>query len=93
MNEEEILYNQLYEKTKDFGRTQFIKELMRLEKENKQLKERIDKATEKIKSNISILNESIESKDKTDRIATLAYAGIRAIFRGIENTLKGESNE
>ena len=36
---EEILYNQLYERTKDFGRTQFIKEIMRLERENKQLKE------------------------------------------------------
>lgn len=35
---EELLYNQLYERTKDFGRTQFIKEIMRLERENQQLK-------------------------------------------------------
>lgn len=36
---EEILYNKIYEQTKEFGRTQFIKEIMRLERENIQLKE------------------------------------------------------
>lgn len=36
---DEILYNKIYEQTKEFGRTQFIKEIMRLERENKQLRE------------------------------------------------------
>ena len=35
----ELLYNQLYERTKDFGRSQFVREIMRLERENNQLKE------------------------------------------------------
>lgn len=40
MNEEnEILYNELYERTKDFGRTHFIREIMRLQQENADLKE------------------------------------------------------
>lgn len=39
MNEEnEILYNEIYERTKDFGRTHFIREIMRLQQENNQLK-------------------------------------------------------
>lgn len=44
MNKEEILYNEIYERTKDFGRTHFIKEIMRLQREIKELKDRIDKA-------------------------------------------------
>lgn len=50
---EELLYNQLYYRTKDFGRTQFIKELMRLERENQQLKEENQQ-----------LKENYESVDK-----------------------------
>lgn len=38
---EELLYNKLYERTKDFGRNEFIKELMRLERGNKQQKEQL----------------------------------------------------
>lgn len=41
-DKEEILYNQLYERTKNFGRNEFIKELMRLERENQQLKEQLE---------------------------------------------------
>lgn len=39
---EEILYNKLYERTKDFGRTQFVREIMRLQQENQQLKEELE---------------------------------------------------
>ena len=38
---EELLYNQLYDKTKDCGRTQFVKLLMDKERENKELKEEL----------------------------------------------------
>ena len=38
MNKEELLYNEIYERTKDFGRVHFIKEIMNLQRENKQLK-------------------------------------------------------
>lgn len=36
---EMLLYDEIYNSTKDFGRTQFVRELMRLERENKELKE------------------------------------------------------
>ena len=45
----ELLYNQLYEKTKEFGRTHFIKEIMRLERDNKALRETLDNVVEQLK--------------------------------------------
>lgn len=38
MNNDELLYNKLYEKTKDCGRTQFVKLLMEKEREIERLK-------------------------------------------------------
>lgn len=55
-DKEEILYNQLYERTKNFGRNEFIKELMRLERENQQLKEQLkykQELIEEIKRNVN----------------------------------------
>ena len=42
MNKEELLYNEIYERTKDFGRTQFVRELMRLQRENKELQQKVN---------------------------------------------------
>lgn len=46
MNKEEILYNEIYERTKDFGRTHFIKEIMRLQREIKELKKQYCERTD-----------------------------------------------
>ena len=40
LDENELLFDELYEKTKDCGRTQFIKLLMSKEKEIKELKQK-----------------------------------------------------
>lgn len=48
MDKEEILFNELYEKTKDFGRTQFIKLLISKERENIKLKQQVKKQKEVI---------------------------------------------
>lgn len=61
---EELLYNQLYERTKDFGRTQFIKELMRLERENQQLKETLDDKCRTINALKIALKERTDERDK-----------------------------
>ena len=42
MNKEELLYNEIYERTKEFGRTQFVRELMRLQRENKELQQKVN---------------------------------------------------
>ena len=42
LKENNILFNELYEKTKDFGRVQFINLLMEKERENQELKEQLD---------------------------------------------------
>ena len=38
LDENKLLFDKLYEKTKDFGRTQFIRLLMSKERENQQFK-------------------------------------------------------
>ena len=40
-SENELLFNKLYEKTKDCGRTQFVNLLMQAERENKDLKRQL----------------------------------------------------
>ena len=64
MNKEEILYNEIYEQTKDFGRTHFIKEIMRLQRELEQLKE-IEKEHQRINGDLRI--EIKELKDRIDK--------------------------
>ena len=41
-NQNELLFNELYEKTKDCGRVQFINLLMEKERENQELKKQLD---------------------------------------------------
>lgn len=48
MNKEELLYNEIYERTKDFGRTQFVREIMRLQRENKELQVKVNELETKI---------------------------------------------
>ena len=64
MNKKEILYNEIYERTKDFGRTHFIKEIMRLQREYQQLKE-IEKEHQRINGDLRV--EIKELKDRIDK--------------------------
>lgn len=48
LNENELLFDELYEKTKDCGRVQFINLLMEKEREVKELKEQLEKKYEKV---------------------------------------------
>lgn len=61
MNKEEILYNEIYERTKDFGRTHFIKEIMRLQREYQQLKE-IEKEHQKINGDLRVEIKELKEK-------------------------------
>ena len=42
LDENELLFNELYEKTKDYGRVQFINLLMEKERENQELKKQLE---------------------------------------------------
>lgn len=57
---DELLYNQIYERTKEFGRSQFVKELQRLERENKQLESDRKKL-------IEFINNEIEDTERRIR--------------------------
>ena len=65
MDKEEILYNEIYERTKDFGRTHFIKEIMSLQREYQQLKE-INEEHKKL--NGELREENKKYKEVIDRI-------------------------
>lgn len=47
LDDEKLLFDELYEKTKDCSRVQFVKLLMTKERENQELKEQLDDANEK----------------------------------------------
>ena len=48
IDSKDLLFNELYEKTKDCGRVQFINLLMAKEREIKELKEQLEKKYEKV---------------------------------------------
>lgn len=56
LDENELLFNELYEKTKDCGRVQFIKLLMEKERENQELKEQLEVGKEQY-------NDLVEEKE------------------------------
>lgn len=57
-NENELLFNELYEKTKDCGRVQFINLLMEKERESQELKKQLDNYKNKYKNRLN--NQLIE---------------------------------
>ena len=77
----ELLYNQLYERTKEFGRSQFVREIMRLERENNQLKEQYCERTDCVgrlgnsKKVERLLQENKELQEKYN-IRSKAYNNI-----------------
>lgn len=58
MNKEELLYNEIYERTKDFGRNQFVREIMRLQRENKQLKDKVNQLETNIEEAIEFIQKT-----------------------------------
>lgn len=56
LDDNELLFDELYEKTKDCGRVQFIKLLMEKERENQELKEQIEVGKEQY-------NDLVEEKE------------------------------
>lgn len=88
---EELLYNQLYERTKDFGRSQFIKELMRLEREVKKSKEQLQRKDSVIEEAIKYME--LISLDKTDKYITIKDYEEYEILLDILNKYKNEDKE
>lgn len=66
-NENEPLFNVLYEKTKDYGRVQFINLIMNLQKENQELKKELSNSHQiknQQKEFIEWLEDKLEKKKK-----------------------------
>lgn len=93
MNKEEILYNEIYERTKDFGRTHFIKEIMRLQREYQQLKE-IEKEHQRINGDLRV--EIKELKDRIDKALDILdnySVDYTSLMAGYENANDNIVNE
>lgn len=97
MNKEEILYNQLYEKTKDFGRVHFIKEIMKLNKDLQQ-QSRIKKDCDQYKQALNEIREYINEfifeplLVSEDRKLIICNQNLRKLEQIIEKGL-GENND
>ena len=55
--ENELLYNELYEKTQDCGRAQFVKLLMEKERENRELKSKLEASEKARKDGIDLIEK------------------------------------
>lgn len=62
LDNEELLFNELYEKTKDCGRTQFVRLLMGKDREVQKLNKVIYKTIEYIENDLKSFLYSIEYK-------------------------------
>ena len=85
---EEILYNRLYERTREFGRNQFVREITRMERENKQLKE--DFQALRV-TNIS-LNDLVNSCQKEIRNLQQERDKYKSIVEEVNNFLLEEKD-
>lgn len=82
---EEILYNKIYEKTADCGRTQFIRLLMDKERENQQLKDNWNRLREFIlEEGFEINTREYDSLDVIDK---------NVILEKIQELQGSDSNE
>ena len=63
LDDNELLFDELYEKTKDCGRVQFINLLMEKERENQQLKKQL-KTSEKARKEAIELVKNNQRKDE-----------------------------
>lgn len=87
--ENELLYNELYEKTQDCGRAQFVKLLMRKERENRELKSKLESSEKAKKEAIDILKKWGEEPDYDMSMQIKDYKEHEKILK-ILNIDKGE---
>lgn len=94
---EELLYNQLYKRTKLFSRAQFIKELIKSERENRQLKEQLQQKDEVIEEAIKKCEQEIRAStyqyDKSHKQQDWVYKVAHERVLDILNKYKKEESE
>ena len=88
---EELLYNQLYDKTKDCGRTQFVKLLMEKEIENKNLKDEIYKSNAVADTNRELAESYYKENQKLKKQISDLECLVESIKLGV--TLNQEQEE
>lgn len=97
---EELLYNQIYEKTKECGRTQFVKLLMDKERENKNLKDEIYKSNAVADTNIELAEKYYKEIERLKSLLKCDYEDSQSIMaelttenKQLKEQLQNISNE
>lgn len=92
-NENELLFNELYEKTKECGRVQFIKLLMEKERENQKLKKELSNSHQ-IKNQQKEFIEYLETeKDRLARECSPIYEDGLGKTRLVSEDIFNEIND
>lgn len=93
MNEEELLYNEIYKKTKDCDRNQFIKLLMEERRKNAQLQKQLQTTANSCKQENNVIDELekwLEEEKRLNGDVTMEISKVLvAILKKIKK-LKGE---
>lgn len=80
---DELLYNKIYEKTKECGRDQFIKLLMQKERENQELKNQQKEFIEWLEQNIENEKYCYLSADKNNQVRYDIFSEILSKYKEI----------
>ena len=89
---EELLFNEIYEKTKDCGRTQFVRLLMNKEKENQELKKQLEEKESQQKEFLEYLKNKERQFDiMGDPINSGACLGISREYKKIIGVKDGKN--
>ena len=81
LGNEKLLFDELYEKTKDCGRVQFVKLLMTKEQENKILKEKYENA-------VADYETTMFEKEQLNSLVNSCQEEIRRLKKQLENYKK-----
>ena len=81
LGNEKLLFDELYEKTKDCGRVQFVKLLMTKEQENQLLKEKYENA-------VADYETTMFEKEQLNSLVNSCQEEIRRLKKQLENYKK-----
>ena len=95
-NENELLFDELYEKTKDCGRVQFINLLMEKERENQELKKQLEELEEQnfnlrediMLKKMAFPHEKIKDKSLYDLYDMPGYSDLAKENQELKNQLE-----
>ncbi len=88
LDSKELLFNELYEKTKDCSRTQFIKLLMQKDRENQELKKQLGNIEEELELVRCDLHNRTSERDGSERELNECLSQQKEFIKHLEDEIK-----